>query len=239
MKRKATIVLGMHRSGTSALTRVLNLVGVDLPTDLMPARPDNRLGFWESLEVAKIHDEFLESIGRSWHDTSTIDPVRFESAPANIAKTKLLAILRRDFSESPLFAVKDPRICRVLPLWLSIVAEFEAEPNFVIIARNPNEIASSLKVRDGFHPAKSLLLWLRHVLDAEYFTRGLSRSFVSYDLLLRDWRKCLKRIGKDLHITWPRMSHAADVEIESFLSEKERHHRKSQIMWTRSMCHPG
>ena len=46
-QRRAVIVLGMHRSGTSALTRVISLLGADLPSSLMPANLSNEAGFFE------------------------------------------------------------------------------------------------------------------------------------------------------------------------------------------------
>ena len=39
--RRAILILGMHRSGTSALTKVLNMCGLDLPAVLVPGRDDN------------------------------------------------------------------------------------------------------------------------------------------------------------------------------------------------------
>ena len=58
--RQAILVAGMHRSGTSALTRVLSLLGADLPENLAPALPDNNeTGFWESVDLMKLHDKML------------------------------------------------------------------------------------------------------------------------------------------------------------------------------------
>jgi hypothetical protein len=45
--RHLILVAGMHRSGTSALTRAINLAGVPLPNDLKGASPNNQDGFWE------------------------------------------------------------------------------------------------------------------------------------------------------------------------------------------------
>ena len=64
--RKALVVLGMHRSGTSAVTRMLSLLGSDLPQHLMPAvQNDNARGFWESQRLADLHDEMLAEAGSS------------------------------------------------------------------------------------------------------------------------------------------------------------------------------
>src|SRR5262245_64476851 len=68
LPKTALVVAGMHRSGTSALTRVLSLLGCDLPKTLMAGAASNETGHWESQAVADFNDELLESAGSSWHD---------------------------------------------------------------------------------------------------------------------------------------------------------------------------
>jgi glycosyltransferase involved in cell wall biosynthesis len=134
-----------------------------------------------------------------------------------------LKILMEDFNESSIFVLKDPRICRLLPFWLEILREFETELRIVISLRNPLEVSESLRNRDGISRMRSHLLWLRHVLDAEYETRGLVRTFVTYDELLRDWRATVERISDQLQIAWPRRSPRAEAEIDNFLETSLRH----------------
>ena len=221
---KAIIVLAMHRSGSSALTRVLNLHGAQISNNLMPGEPgNNETGFWESSDIFSIHEEILASAGAAWDDISAFPDRWYGSDVAKIFRKKIVGILRQDFGCAPLFIVKDPRICRLVPFWVSVLKELNAQPNFIIVFRNPLEVAMSLKVRDELHPSKSLLLWLRHVLDAERDSRGYKRSFVSYDALMEDWRATAERISTDLRIGWPRASHQAAAEIEDFLSFKLRH----------------
>ena len=43
-RRTCLIVLGMHRSGTSALARVLNLLGASLPNRMLGAESGKRSG---------------------------------------------------------------------------------------------------------------------------------------------------------------------------------------------------
>ena len=120
--------------------------------------------------------------------------------------------------------VKDPRICRLVPIWIGVLQRFGAAQRFVLPVRNPLEVAASLKLRNEYATTKSLLLWLRHSLDAERHTRGLPRSVVSYENLLRDWRGTVDKIADELTLAWPRTSHAANAEIEQFLSPRSRHH---------------
>lgn len=171
----------MHRSGTSALTRTLGLRGAALPRRLLPAAPDNATGVWEPREIVAIHDELLAAAGSSWDDVGEFPPAWFASDSARLFKQRLVAALRSDFGQAPLFVVKDPRICRLVPLWLMVLAEFGAAPLFVIPVRHPFEVAASLARRNGFSEAKALSLWLGHFLSVERDTRGFPRSFVAYD----------------------------------------------------------
>jgi glycosyltransferase involved in cell wall biosynthesis/2-polyprenyl-3-methyl-5-hydroxy-6-metoxy-1,4-benzoquinol methylase len=229
MQRTAVLVLGMHRSGTSAFTRVISLLGANLPQELMHAVPDNNeAGFWESLDVYRLNDEILASAGSSWDDWRRFNADWFRSPAKQQMKTRALEILEKDFASSTLFVMKDPRICRLLPFWLEVLSEFDTETKCVLPIRNPLEVAASLKQRDGFGPAKSHVLWLRHVLDAEAGSRGLKRGFVSYDNLLNDWRRAVSELSGAIDVAWPRQSATSEVEIDTFLERRHRHHSESQ-----------
>jgi GT2 family glycosyltransferase len=214
----------MHRSGTSALTRVFNLLGADLPKSMMGGGAGNELGHWEPVDLVNLHDEMLSSMGSNWHDWRAIDPEWNESSTAEAFKSRLLAGLKSDYGDSPLFVVKDPRICRFVPLWREVLERYGAPPQVVMTLRNPLEVAASLRERDGFLAAKSLLLWLRHALDAERDTRDLPRALVTYDGLMTDWREVASAVAASTDIRWPRRSDRAELEIERFLSSKHRHH---------------
>ena len=112
----ALLVLGMHRSGTSAFTRVLNLHGVALGENLMPAGPDNPSGFWEHADVVAVHERLLAALERTWDDPRPLPDNWLASAAAQTAFDALVAIVQRDFAGVSLWAVKDPRLCRLLPL---------------------------------------------------------------------------------------------------------------------------
>jgi len=222
--RKAILVLGMHRSGTSALTRVLNLYGAALPRRIMAPDPNNEKGYWEPEAIVTIHDELLSAAGSSWDDVLDFPAAWFSSEIAQTFAIRLLEVLREEYAVAKLFVVKDPRINRLLPFWLPLLEEFNVEPSCAIIVRNPLEVAASLKARDGFEQPKSMLLWLRHFLAAERCSRGIKRAFVNYDELLSDWRGVVHRLGTELEVTWPGQSYYRSAEVDRFLSTRLRHH---------------
>ncbi|NOG53997.1 MAG: hypothetical protein HND57_06660 [Planctomycetes bacterium] len=119
--------------------------------------------------------------------------------------------------------MKDPRLCRLVPLWLDALRALQAEAAFVIPIRNPLEVAQSLEARDGMSVNQGLLLWLRHFLTAERDTRGCRRAFCHYTSLLDDWRAVIDAIEQRLNLSLPRRTHRAEAEIDQFLTSSARH----------------
>jgi len=219
------MVLGTHRSGTSAYTRIFSLLGADLPKNLMPAHETNPTGHWESNDLMAIHDQLLASAGSSWDDWRAFNPDWFDSPAAGPFKQQILDVLRKDFAASRLFVIKDPRVCRFWPLWRDVLAEFGAKPAVVIPVRNPLEVAASLKRRNGFIPATSHLLWLRHVLDAESATRGVMRAITSYESLIEDWQNVIATVTPQLGLR-PRCGATVDRDPRCGREQADRQRSK-------------
>lgn len=208
------LVAGMHRSGTSALTRAINLAGVPLPSNLMPpSATENADGFWESQELMHIHDAALRSLKSDWKDPREIPGEWFDSRASADARRALSAWIENEMRGKDCLLVKDPRICRLLPLWQTVCISMGIENFTVIPFRNPVEVARSLNTRNGFPDTHSFFLWLRHILDAERFTRGRARSFASFDQLMTDSLATVRRIAADLQLTFP----APDAELGALL----------------------
>jgi hypothetical protein len=213
----------MHRSGTSAVSRVLSLLGVTLPANPMPPGPDNPLGFWESEAVTRLNDEILAAGGSSWADWSRFETTRVPDQIVQSFQPRMEAVLREEYADAAVFVLKDPRLSRVLPFWLPAFTELGISPTVLITLRHPAAVARSLSVRNGFTAEFSLLLWLRHLLDAERSTRGMTRHFIRYDKLLADWRDTMADVGEGLALKWPVPPEVAAAEITQFLDDDLNH----------------
>jgi len=224
-KRVALLVLGMHRSGTSALTRVLNLLGCSLPGTLMEANSTNAAGHWESEAIRQFNDELLETAGSDWNDWQRLNPGWQESPIQADFKRKATEVLHSEFGNSPFFVLKDPRICRFAPFWLDVLHKEQIEPRIIIPVRNPMDVAASLKARDGISLSVGYLIWLRHILDAERGTRGARRVFTTYNALMDDWTAVAAHIAENLDFRWPRYSDRVVNEIDAFLDRDLQHHK--------------
>lgn len=224
--RTAVVVLGTHRSGTSALARVVSLLGAALPEHLLGANPTNPAGHWEPLRVMELHERMLLEAGSRWDDWRRFDPAALEPQRLAHYKNEIRRLLVDEYGDAPLLMLKEPRICRFVPLYEEVFAELGIAPRFVLIHRNPLAVIDSLAARDGMTPGFAALLWLRHELDAERATRDRRRVYLSYEGFLDDWRGAIERVTERLGIGWPRDIDDAAEDVEAHLSPGLRHHQQ-------------
>ncbi len=227
MSRAAILVLGMHRSGTSALTWLLGRLGAALPSDAIEPSDDNARGYWESQALVKADDQLLRVVRSSWFDPRPLDLSRLSEDGLRSRKNRIREAIESAWGDAPLLAIKDPRQCRCVPIIADVLAEMRIEPRALLMLRSPAEIARSLASRDGTSLAYAHLLWLRHMIDAERATRGMLRAVVDYDGVLDDWRAAVARIaplaGRD---GW-QPDEAEAAEITAFLDPTLRHHQSA------------
>lgn len=227
-QRRGILLLGMHRSGTSACTRVLNLLGCALPERLLGPAAGNEAGHWESVDVVHLNDKILSSAGSSWEDWGPINDDWGGSAIRAQMIETARALVKDHCQLGPLFAIKDPRICRLADIWVEAMRGEEVEPLVLVMLRNPAEVSASLEHRDLMTRGYGLLLWLRHVLDAELLSRGERRVFCRYDQLMGNWQGMIAKVKSELNVAFPRSSQSVYMEIDAFLSSDRRHHEEKQ-----------
>ena len=217
----------MHRSGTSAFTRVLNLLGCALPDELVGPGDGNELGHWESLQVVSLNDRILESAGSCWNDWGPLNQDWRKAQVRDDMCARATDVIRAHAALGPLFAIKDPRLCRLADIWFEAMDDAGVEPVSLVLLRNPGEVAASLAHRDLMTPAYGQMLWLRHVLDAEHYSRGRTRVFADFSQLMGDWFGTIERVKAGLDIALPRNSPSVHADIERFLDEGHRHHHQA------------
>jgi hypothetical protein len=224
MKKKLIIVLGIHRSGTSAVARGIHALGCEFGDMLWPANVSNIKGFYENVEITNFNDELLHLLGVEWHSAVQIAREKFDNPVLAPFRRQAIDILNRHYGATPFFGFKCPRICRLLPFWQQVFSEMGVEESYVIVIRNPLSVAKSLDVRNGFAPEKSFLLWLVHILPAIKYTHGLPRAVIDYDIMMDNPIPELKRVAKALSIEInPAQESALNEFATSFLEENLRH----------------
>jgi len=181
---RGVFVLGMHRSGTSAAARLVNLLGVPtcVDADLLRTTRDNPRGYWESASMTAFNDRLLDALGCDW------------SCPVELApgweRDESLAALRAEARElfpaifpTEQWVWKDPRNCVTLAFWLACL---EVEPVVVLVHRSPLEIAASLFARDDLESMYSLALWERYLRGCLSSIGGLPTLVTDYESVLSD-----------------------------------------------------
>ena len=219
------IVLGMHRSGTSALAGTLGLLGAETGLTLIPPHPEiNSKGYWENTEIVAIHDMILEALGSSWQDERTLPPMWWQLPELKHFRDELMHIVKSNYTNAALWMMKDPRMCRLMPLWSSILEKVVDDARVILIVRHPHEVAESLKRRDDIPNERAYLLWLRYMLDAEKWSRNYQRVLISYEQLLSDWRSSVDHIAQILQIPISYEEPLMQKKIDDFLEPSLRHH---------------
>lgn len=222
--RTCLVVLGMHRSGTSALARVLNLLGAALPRHVMGPGPGNEAGHWEPELLGAAHNRMLAEVDSNWDDWRAFP--RSGKILHRLAgyRAELSDLFEEEYGDEELTVLKDPRVCRFVHLYTELLEAKGVQGRYVLALRNPLAVIASLRARDGMTTGTASLLWLRHILDAEIGSRSWPRVLVSYEALLTDWRDCAVKIARQLELVWPVQPAAINVEVDKFLSRDLRHH---------------
>lgn len=231
------IVCGLHRSGTSAVTRLINLLGADIADDLLPQNSGNSRGYWESRAVLGINKHLLRVAAAVSDDPFDPLPLRagwLATEAAHEARRRLAGIIDKQFAASRLFVIKDPRISRLLPLWLELLRELSIAVSVVVPFRNPLEVAASLAQRDQVPLPKALLLYLQAYLETEFASRTVPRAFVRYDALLQNWRPFARHLNRISGFRFLPPSDDVATEIDGFLTADLYHHRSSREHTARS-----
>lgn len=219
-QRTAYLVLGMHRSGTSALANVLALAGADLPREVMPADTHNARGYFEPWRIAVFNDRRLAAAGTAWDDpfAALAPPPSDEAAWREEARS----LFRSQFGRRRRPLLKDPRVSVLGELWRPVLEAEGLALRVFIPVRSPLAVAGSLMARDGFSTRKSVMVWCAYMLAAEAMSRDLPRAFVDYDALLEDWRPGLAAAEAQLGEPLPALTAAASRKIDAFLTAELR-----------------
>lgn len=225
-QRSAYLVLGMHRSGTSATAQLLALAGAELPDNVMPGDEHNAKGYFEPWKIAIFNDQRLRAGGSAWDDPFNLPYQPLEPDAEAQWKARAVDLFRAEYGEAIHPLLKDPRVSVLLPFWRGVLEEVGMPIRAVIPVRHPLAVAGSLSRRDAFPVEKSVLLWTIYMLASEAQTRDAPRAFVSYDQLLADWRSEVAAMERALGAPLPRLDERAATAIDEFLTQDLRHNRE-------------
>lgn len=216
------VVLGMHRSGTSAVTRILNLLGASIgPEADLLTEYDNPAGHWESKALVACNDRILAAFGRSWDFPPWLASGWEHSARAS----NLLPDMAETFSsvyDSEPWVWKDPRTCLTFPLWRRVIG---TEARVVLVFRDPGAVVASVRRRDGIPSLYGAGLWQHYVGASVAASTGLPAVCLGFEDIVASPAKSIETLVADLAalgVDLPGDPDAAAMSMQSQLVHSEQ-----------------
>ena len=222
--KKAILILGMHRSGTSLVSGCLRLSGIDFGSGVMQPDSNNQKGYWEQNDIVVVHDRLLESFDLSWHSVGNLPDNWLEHPSTAEAERQICEILQANFSQSGLWALKDPRLCRFLPLWNRIFEKLGITPAYIHVVRAPIETARSIHKRDPISMDHAKALWLRYNYDVLKHTSAYANKItIALDAFSKAPVEAIQEILNSIEAPFD-LSDNNRKQIRNFYDDSLKHH---------------
>jgi hypothetical protein len=222
--KQAILIVGTGRSGTSAMTGVLKILGSYLGEELKPGDAVNPKGYFENTQLANLNKEALSAAGISWYgpppDPDVVHPVPVTSARS----ASIRDCVARIFGERSPIAFKDPRLCVLIDAYTSTLRDMGYEVHCVRMTRDPSLVAKSIAVAAGADESHWLPMVRRR---ADLLDDALRRTAVdcvdcTFDDLIKRTRSTVFEIVERL----PFLSCSTEImnEVLAFIDGSLRHH---------------
>ena len=212
--KRMTVILGMHRSGTSALTGLLASLGISGPNDALGATENNPLGYWESKSLVTLSDCFLSEQNSHWSQLFYWSSCWWTSSAAFTWISSYWDQLKKVFDINDHFVLKDPRLCILLEGMIPLFQDSLLQANFLLILRQPVEVVISLYRAEKISLYDALNLWIGSVLRSEVLSRYYPRKIVTYRQLIQSPQSvvnnCIDLLGGSF-------KQAKPIDAESFV----------------------
>src|SRR6267154_212556 len=132
--KRLIIVLGMHRSGTSAVTRALRIMGVNLGERLMPGlATTNDKGFFEDIDLNNLNERMLRAVGSEWHFAAPLTFNEIEQLQDSDFCIEAIDLLKDKSANTSIFGFKDPRIAKLLPFWQHVFSHCRFRVSYLLV----------------------------------------------------------------------------------------------------------
>lgn len=198
--RRIIVVLGVHRSGTSALTKGLETMGVSLGNTLISPNIFNEKGYWEDSDFHGLNLEMLNAFDVRFRRILPIDQEEIMILCQKGYLARASALLCEKLSSNHLLGIKDPRFSILLPFWRKVFNQCEVHASFVIALRHPWNVAACQEQFKNQHQEKSLWIWISYILSCLEHSQGTERNIVDYDELLKNPVHQMCRVAKTLQL---------------------------------------
>jgi GT2 family glycosyltransferase len=215
VNKVALLVLGMHRSGTSACARIANLLGAELPDEILPANEGNDSGYWEPQAVVDFNDRILETCGFGWDDPVSEAAIvgRLGAAERETAAE----LVDATYGGAPLIVLKDPRCAMIPAFWIEAVRAAGYRPALVHCVRPAADVAASLNRRDEMNLDEAGLLWAQSNLSTLRVRDDHPCLVLNYEGDISGWADAMTEFAGTADFRWPKSADEIEAELAAFL----------------------
>ncbi len=195
MNKKYLFVLGMHRSGTSAMIGVLTKC-LKIYNNHKDHHwgDDNVKGGFEHKYLVDVNEKILGTMNTGWSDEKPLDDGWYNSPMMHSFSDIITNILVEDCTHHDLVTMKDPRVCILLPLYIRALKKSDIDPLFLIINRDDIEVANSLQKRNGMEIEKGLKLCEKYKQGIEDWTEGFDTLKLDFNDLIKNPVGCTDKL---------------------------------------------
>lgn len=217
------VVMGMHRSGTSAMARALEVLGVEIGDTLMPpVKGDNDKGYFEDLDLYALNEKILNAVNSNWEQLSFIDVNHTEHLVSSEYFLEAVDLLRNKRKGKAILGVKDPRFSKLILFWRKVINYCEFNAAYIIMVRNPISVIRSMGARGRTDKQKDYYLWVTHTLSALIHSEAQKRIIIKAEDFLAKPKSTLIEIAEKFNLKFDQESY--HVYENEFLEKRLVHH---------------
>ncbi len=219
-------VLGAGRSGTSATTRAMQAIGIDLGDRLRRGRGKNPTGFFEDNDILRLNRKLKRTLGIRGDSVRLLEPGELDAPTVRAIHDECVDTLRRRFGDRMLWGYKYGRTLRFLPFWQRVWDDLGLDIRYVLALRNPLSVARSRERLDPQRGSQenSDLEWLVNVVPYLHLVRDRPMAVVDYDCVMSDPERELDRMAAGLGLPVEDRS-GIEFYCREFLKPGMRHSR--------------
>lgn len=220
------VICGMHRTGTSTITKSLETLGINLGNNLLePMAGVNEKGFFEDRDFININEEILKRFNSSWHSLVCVPQKKLLSNEVKDLREQALKLTSSRIQLFPRYGIKDPRFSILLPFWQDIFNELNLKVWYILPCRDPISVALSLQKRDEFSFAKSFYLWQQHILSSIEYTTDQDLLVIDYNRVIDSPAGEIRRLADFLGVQDALDPQKLEEYQQSFLDRDLQHAR--------------
>ena len=221
---QVVFITGMHRSGSSALSRAMTTLGIHHSTNLMNASEDNKKGYWEDNDFISFNDDLLRRTGQLWEEPKLIKTDELLMLAEEKA-SEASSLLKDKIENKRITCLKDPRLCNLAPFWKQICKINRTPYHFIASYRDPLSTAISIQIRDSINAEKALSMWCTYYINLLESVNSGELKLVNFDKLLTETRHEIQLLSDFLGQQI--LEEEFKIYSEQFLDINLRHNHQS------------